>query len=169
MPGEIMTQTIWTNSTILPNDKLIIDYRAREWCKLPYPDHPHGCPNYNHKSTCPPEVCLIEDFIDPTRPIWLVIEEFDLGGHIAKMLTLNPHWSNRQARCVLYWQGTVNKKLELSCQTIATQHPGSHYTICPEAMGVDVIHTVKQFGVPIMPRPVNQVFKVGLVCYGWSI
>ncbi|KKK81159.1 hypothetical protein LCGC14_2816310, partial [marine sediment metagenome] len=25
---------------------LIIDHRAREWCKLPYPNHPRGCPNY---------------------------------------------------------------------------------------------------------------------------
>ena len=31
--------------------ELVIDMRAREWCKMTYPGHPNGCPNYDHKDT----------------------------------------------------------------------------------------------------------------------
>lgn len=141
---------------------LVIDYRSREWCKLPYPDHPHGCPNYNYKATCPPRVCLVEDYIDLDRPLWLVVEPFDLASHISRMRTKHPDWSVRQLKCVLYWQGGVNSRLGKGCQELASA-VGGIYTICPEAMGVQVIKTTKRTGIPIKPRPDGYVFKVGLV------
>ena len=141
---------------------LVIDYRAREWCRLPYPSHPRGCPNYDHKAICPPKVCLVEDFVDLDRPLWLVVEPFDLAGHMARMRANLPEWSDRQLRCVIYWQGGVNKRLEQGCRELATK-VGGVYTICPEAMGVQVIKTAKQSGIPIKPRPDGWVFKAGLV------
>lgn len=143
-------------------DRIVLDNRARGWCKLPYPDHPRGCPNYNHKPTCPPQVCSIERFLDLTKPVWAVVEPFDLSAHIEHMRLALPNWSERQLRCVLYWQGGVNKRLEQGCHELISE-VGGVYTICPEAMGVDVIHTIKQTGLPIRPRPDGWVFKVGLV------
>ena len=147
--------------------QLVVDYRAREWCRLPYPDHPKGCPNYDHKATCPPRVCMVESFVDITKPLWLIVEPFDLSAHIAKMLKSHPDWSSRQARCVLYWQGGVNRRLEKACQEFV-QGNEKVYTICPEAMGVDVIHTARKAGLTIHPRPVDWVFKIGLVGTGAS-
>ena len=146
-------------------DRIVLDNRAREWCKLPYPDHSRGCPNYDHKPTCPPQVCFFEDFIDLTKPVWAVIEPFDLSAHVARMRLTLPDWSDRQLKCVLYWQGGVNKRLEQGCRELVTE-VGGVYTICPEAMGVDVIHTIKRTGIPIRPRPDGWVFKVGLVGSG---
>lgn len=44
-------------------------------------------------------------------------------------------------------------------------HPGSVFTLVPEAMGVHVIRTAQAFHVPIVTRPRRTVFKVGLVGY----
>ncbi|KKN62620.1 hypothetical protein LCGC14_0510310 [marine sediment metagenome] len=142
--------------------RLVIDYRAREWCRLPYPDHPKGCPNFDHKLICPPQVCLIEEFVDLDHSLWLVVESFDLQEHVERMKARHSGWSDRQARNVLYWQGSVNKKLRLACES-HVKTVGGVWTICPEAMGVNVIQTAKQVGLPIKARPTSLVFKIGLV------
>lgn len=144
---------------------LTIDYRAREWCKLPYPLHPKGCPNYRHKYGCPPKTPLVEDVIDLEKSCWLVVVEFDLGSHIERMLSLHPDWSNRQARCVLYWQGTVNRELKLRSFVAKTEYPNADIFLTPEAMGVHVIKTMQSLGFPIETQPARRVFKVALLAY----
>ncbi len=143
-------------------NKLIIDYRARDWCKLPYPLHPNGCPNFNHKSTCPPQICRIEDWTDLHKQMWFVVVPFDIQSHVNRMLSLYPHWSDRQARCVLYWQPKINKQLESETKLFCA-FKSVKSTTCPEAMGVNVIKTAKGLGLPISPRPKEIVYKISLV------
>lgn len=145
---------------------LIIDHGAREWCTLPYPLHSRGCPNYGHKYGCPPKAPLVEDTIDLDKPCWLVIIEFNLGSHIARMLSLHPDWSNRQARCVLYWQGGVNRELKLRSFVARLEHPNTNIFFTPEAMGVHIIKTMQNLGFPIEMQPTQTVFKVALLAQG---
>ena len=142
--------------------KIVIDYRARDWCKLPYPDHPLGCPNYGLRDTCPPNAPLIKDYFDLSQPLWLIVVEFNLAEHISRMKQKHPNWSDRQAKCVLYWQGAVNKELRLQTSHFAANN-GLAYTLCPEAMGVQVIKTAKLLGIPIQPRPTDYVYKVAIL------
>ena len=144
-------------------NELVLDIRAREWCLLPYPDHAKGCPNYNKKQGCPPQSPFVGDYFDLNRDSYFVIVQFDLESHINKMKMKHPNWSDRQARCVLYWQGGVNKRLRERCQFYTSQRLGLTYNICPEAMGVNVIKTCKAIGLPIKPRPTDTVFKVGML------
>ena len=140
---------------------LVIDYRAREWCKLPYPDHPRGCPNFGQRASCPPEAPLVENHFDLSQPVWLIAVGFDLQHHIGRMRVKHPNWPDRQARCILYWQGSVNKELRSLTQYLV-EGTGRIYTLCPEAMGVQVIKTASRAGVPIRPRPTDYVYKVAL-------
>ena len=145
-------------------EDLRINLKARDWCRLPYPDHPKGCPNYNHKATCPPKVCLVSDYFDLTEPLYLVAVHFDLGTHIQRMLGTHPKWSKRQARCVLYWQAGVNKGLAHEAQELCGFfRNGYGYTTCPEAMGVNVIATAQVCGIPIQTKPTDTVYKVAFV------
>ena len=148
------------------HDKLVIDYRAREWCKLPYPNHPKGCPNYGNRESCPPRAPLIENFFDLKRPILAVFCGFKLNEHVERMRILHPDWSERQLKCVLYWQRSVNKRLRGLCKLYSYTYAGSIYTLCPEAMGLNVIKTMKRVGLPIHSRPEDIVFKVGCVGMG---
>jgi predicted metal-binding protein len=149
-------------------DKLCLDLRAREWCKLKYPDHPKGCPNYGKKLTCPPLVSLVGEVFDLSKPHWFVIVEFHLFEHFQRMMKLHSNWSERQARCVLYWQGKVNKQLKEAVKQFSWGKDTT-YTLSPEAMGVNVILTLKRLGIPVETKPKNKVLKVALVgSINWS-
>ena len=139
--------------------------KAREWCKLPYPGHTKGCPNYNNRPSCPPGVSLIEEFLNLQRPIHLIIVSFDLLDHIANMLGKHPEWSIRQAKCVLYWQGGVNKRLVNECKVFTKLNSGTITTICTEAMGVNVIETARHCGIPIQTKPTDWVYKIAIGGY----
>ena len=143
-------------------DRLVINHDARKWCVLPYPDHPKGCPEYGKKATCPPQVEYIEDWLEGTGKLRFVCETFNLREHAERMLRLHPHWSIRKARCLLYWQPGVNKKLKASVSTFVHEK-GLKITYCPEAMGVDVIKTAQSVGIPIEAPPKDIVHKIALV------
>lgn len=149
------------NRILEVTDNLVVDMRAREWCRLPYPNHPSGCPNYNKKYSCPPNAIEINDWLGDYRKIWFVCVSFDLKCHIGRMLELHPTWTLRQARCLLYWQPKVNKKLQEVTYTFAPDRLNG-VTYCPEAMGVQVIETARNAGLPIETKPENIVWKIAL-------
>lgn len=144
---------------------LFIDYRAREWCKLPYPGHPNGCPNYGKKDDCPPKCKKIEEVFNLELPHWLSIVEFNLGEWANRMKEKHPKWTDKQCRCCLYWQGSVRKELRQSCDFFTGLYWGTIYTLCPEAMGLNVIKTLKRRGFKIRAKPKDIVYKVALIGY----
>ena len=140
---------------------LCIQYQVREWCKLPYSGHPKGCPNYGISSICPPQVCLVNEFIDLTKKHYFIIEEFNLAEHIKKMSLLHPGWTDKQCRCCLYWQNGVRKRLKQKCHLFVNQHPNYIFTLIPEAMGVNVFRTAHRYKLMIRKNPII-VYKVAL-------
>ncbi len=144
---------------------LVLDARARKWCKLPYPDHPRGCPNFDKNPECPPNASDVRQRFDLDKPHYFVIQQFDLADHVKRMRARHPDWSERQCRCVLYWQGTVRKRLKQKVAEFIRTHPEMTHTLIPEAMGINVIKTAKNLGIPIQTRPRDTIFKIALVGY----
>ena len=145
---------------------LVIQHATRAWCHLPYPGHPKGCPNVGKSSECPPDVPLVEDKFDLSYPSYFAIERFDLAAHAARMKEAHPSWSDRQCRCVLYWQNGVRKRLRKKCaHLVAALHfrKGYAYTLIPEAMGVNVFRTCHRIGIKMRKNPQNEVIKVGFI------
>lgn len=142
---------------------VVIDERARNgvWCQLPYPNHPRGCPNYGRRDTCPPRAPRFEDLLQP--PFWLVAYPFDLRGHAEMMKEKHPKWSERQARCVLYWQGRVRKYLRLAIRDLR-EKLGDDYIILeiPEANGVNCFATCAKVGLYLKRNP-DLVWKMMIV------
>lgn len=146
--------------------KLAIDMRAREWCRLPYPNHPRGCPNYDTgRLSCPPDAPLVMDKFDLSKPHWFVVVEFNMKAHVEKLRAAHPDWTDRQLRCCLYWQGGVRKLLRQLSEDFVSRNPGTEYTTCPEAMGVHVLKTLREFGVPVRKKITDTVYKVSLAGY----
>lgn len=143
---------------------LDLDARARGWCKLPYPGHPKGCPNYDKSPECPPQVNWVQYVFDLSSPHWFVVERFDLGAHAARMLEAHPKWTDRQARNCLYWQNGVRKKLRAECHRLIQQRGmGNLYTLIPEAMGVNVFTTARKHGIGLERNPQETVYKIALL------
>jgi len=80
-----------------------IDYKVRGACKLPYPEHPQGCPNFGHRDICPPNAPKIETQLDLSQPVYAVWNAFDLRGYIEQRKTTHPGKTERWYRNPMYW------------------------------------------------------------------
>ena len=148
------------------NEILEVDYACRSYCTNPYPNHPKGCPNFGKHKECPPQAPLVRDVFDFNKELLFITEEFNLSAHVEKMQRKHPHWSMRQCKNLLYWQGGVRKRLkEKTEEYIENGRRGQIYTLIPEAMGVMVINTAIKAGIPIEKTPNFRVVKIALVGY----
>lgn len=137
-----------------------INTNSKEWCRLPYPSHKKGCPNYG-KEGCPPNIPDFNDIVNP--PFKLVAVKFDLKEHAKKMKEKHPDWSERKARCVLYWQKKLNKKLREESEKIASEIKNSKIVHRPEAYGVNLFTTCRKFGLKLKKNPQETVWKMTII------
>ena len=91
--------------------QVIYNPEVRDLCSKPYPRHPKGCPNFGTRDSCPPKAKLFHDYYRKDKPVVLIYNIFEFGKHVERMRHLHPDWSDAQAGCCLYWQGTARKKL----------------------------------------------------------
>ncbi len=143
------------------------DYR--DYCKSPralciasYKNHKRGCPNYGKKADCPPLAPMFDEVFDMTKPIYAIYSVYDLKSHMEKMKSRHPQWTETQLRNVLYWQGTAKKYLKENIQRFKQIYSdkGYYVTCSPEAMGVDVLYTMRKAGVPLEWPVSRDVYKV---------
>lgn len=140
----------------------VIDCKVRALCIKPYPNHPKGCPNFGKKEGCPPKAKKFEDVFDTTKPIYAIVNVFDLKSHADKMKEKHPNWSERQIYCCLYWQKTARKQLLEGIKEFLKEHKGYTVTTCPEAMGVEVTKTLEAVGIELEWEPKNIACQVAL-------
>jgi hypothetical protein len=132
---------------------------------LPYPDHKRGCPNYGRPG-CPPDAARIVDYLDTSRPIYLVYASLDLEHRAAWMRSRHPDMSNRQCRNCMYWQRIVRAELRLNARA-AMQFLGCDaVTYCPEGQGVNVFVTARLAGLKMdKTRRIRIDHHVALIGY----
>lgn len=152
---------------------LAIDHSVRKLCRSPYEGRPRGCPNYNNKPDCPPQVPLIEDTINILNDIWLVWNQFPIGEHANRMWGKHPNWTERQAYCLLYWQGTARKQLREAVDRLMVEEimfmtspcgPSIVTLYCPEACGVNITETMRRAaGIELEWPPRKFAYQVALI------
>jgi len=141
----------------------VIDYKVRDYCLLPYPDHPKGCPNYGKSDRCPPIIGYFDEIYDLSQPIYAIVGEYDLKSHVDNLRLKHNNWSERQLRCVLYWQKTARKLLREEVNDWLIYNPQFTPTQCPEAMGLNVIKTLNTVNVKLQFPPIDIVHLV-VIC-----
>jgi hypothetical protein len=142
--------------------KPIINPRVRGYCRLPYPGHPRGCPNYNKRAVCPPQAPLFDRLVDIGKPVYCIVNQFDLHAHAETMRARHPDWSEAQLYCCLYWQGRGRKQLRQKVERFLANHPGYTALYCPEGSGVDVVATTAQFGLEFEWPARNYAYQIAL-------
>lgn len=75
------------------------------------------------------------------------------------------HVSDRQLRCVLYWQGGARAELKRQIAAALRTLPGCRAETCPEAMGVNVTATLAAEGITLEWLPVRIARQVALIAY----
>lgn len=134
---------------IVPVKRLIHKKEVRDWCKLPYHNHPKGCPNYGKRKECPPQSKYITEIININKPIFMVFSEFDLEKHISKMRKKHPQWSNHQLRNVLYWQSTSKKQMKERVKKAQSILGTKVIIYMPESNGINVYATAFHSGLKL--------------------
>ena len=129
----------------------------QEMCKLPYPGHPKGCPNYGKRRACPPRQRLLPDIFNMTRPLYVICTSFDLKSHVSFLQKTHPTWSRRQLYCCLYWQGKARKNLKAAAEEFKKNNSGYFVSFCPEAMGVNVSSMMKKVVEVSLEWPVETI------------
>lgn len=131
----------------------VIDNRVFDYCRMPYNENRKGCPNYGISEKCPPKAGRYDENYRIDSPIYAIIGNYNLEEHVEKMKLLHPDWSERQLRCVLYWQGSARKQLWNEANKWLDDHPEYEATQCPEGQGVNVIRTLSAVGVRLIFPP----------------
>lgn len=145
---------------MLPDDPLAT---TAHLCRSPYAGHPKGCPNFNTRGCCPPVVRRMDEIADLRHRAVAVVNDFDLAAHVAKMKAKHPKWTDRQARCCLYWQGTARNQLFRKCGEALQRWPRRMVVPTPEAHGVNVTATLRQIGIELEWPPVRIVRQVAFL------
>lgn len=143
---------------------LVIDPDVRSWCKLPYPRHKQGCPNFGKSENCPPKVPTVEKIFDLSKPTWFAYIIFDLSIHAKIMKIKHPEWSEKQCRCCLYWQNTVRHQLQNLCgQFIIKNTLDCTWNMKPEALGINVFETCRRASLLINRDAFPIIYKIALI------
>jgi len=144
-----------------------IEYKRnfQNWCILPYPKHPQGCPNYGSKRNvrgikedlksrvireCPPTSRLINELFDFSKPVYLVYNKYLLGKDAEARRINHPNlktsgdWYN-----IRYWQGRARKQLYGEVTKFLEENPGTIVDLCPEAHGVNLFTLMQKPGIDI--------------------
>ena len=141
----------------------VIDYnRITSLCKCQYPLHRFGCPNFSVKKGCPPGTKNLDQVIDLSKTVYAIYNIFDYRGHINRMMEKHPHWSDRQAKCVLYWQPRVRKQLKVKIVKFMKEKEGYFIVKNPEALGTNLTETMKNAGIYLEWPPEKITYQIVL-------
>jgi hypothetical protein len=104
---------------------------------------------------------MFDEVFDISKPVYLVYYKYDIKSHMEKMKKRHPHWSERQLRNVLYWQGTAKKMHRLEMDKFRLKYGHLGYELAtPEALGVDVTKTLAMAGINLEWPPRNFSYRV---------
>jgi hypothetical protein len=127
-----------------------------DYCSLPYPGHPKGCPNLGcfrslegfrkalrPRATreCPPTEFLEDMILDYSKPLYLVWNASEVGKR-ADSLMQRPETRLRtvaQFYNIRYWQQAARMGLYRVAEAFLDENPGTVVDLCPEAHGVRLI------------------------------
>lgn len=141
---------------------IICDHRIQNYCRLPYPDHPKGCPNFARKPNyCPPTAPYFPDIFEPNAYIAAVSINFKQYLEIRK--NIHPEWTDRALRNPRHWQGHIRTHLHQLAENALANNYGDTIIYNPEAMGVDLTATCYEAGIYLEWPPENLVYQIALL------
>lgn len=135
-------------------------------CTMEYYNHKKGCPNFNKKNGCPPNVKRFDKLYDMEKDVYVIYNIFLFGHHVRRMKLLHSDWTQKQAECCLYWQGKARKYLNEQILQFKLTF-GNEYEIekIPEAMGVNVTDTMANAGHFLEWPPKSITYQIALAAH----
>jgi len=142
------------DANVIDKSTIVFSQQVREWCKLPYPGYPNGCPNYGKNPLCPPNSPYRADVLCKNAVFTLVTATFDIVPYAAKTKELHPEFSDKQARNSRLWQSSIKRMLsdkilnEIPYTDILGTGGGLLGYQSAESGGVDMFATFQRNSIP---------------------
>lgn len=133
------------------------------WCSLPYPKHPHGCPNFGLRADCPPNQPYFLDVYEPGVKVAYL--KFDFEKYLNWRRNEHPNWTDRALRNPLYFQGHLISDLEKYLKIIEKEEkldgfvPESN----TEAMALNIHMTCKRAGLNLEWPPTKVMYRIRIL------
>jgi hypothetical protein len=155
---------------------LIIDPNVRDYCLLPYPDHPHGCPNYGKSPLCPPQSVFHPlSHYEPFSSFHLAICQFNLETYCEERRRRFPKSTDKalrnprlyQAHVKKIFHSTIDRFIEVEgIDTYEIFGCGSGHKNAPsmESVGLHPIRMMQNLGINVELRPNNRIHFAALIC-----
>ncbi len=134
----------------------------RSMCLRPYHNHPDGCPNYGIKKGCPPNIEMFDQIYDVSKDIFAIVTVFNLAEHIKNKKLEHPDWTEFQLRNSRHWQGTDKRIHKIAIAEFNKMYPEFIVTKDPEALGVNLIETLKQINIELQFPTIDKVYRTSL-------
>ena len=133
------------------------------WCRLPYPKHPNGCPNFGVREDCPPNQPYFLDIYQPTVKIASV--RFDFEEYITWRRKIHPGWTEKALRNPRHFQKHLDANLKSEIEKLSkNSEVGSLIPVyTAEAMGVNVHMTCRRAGIELEWPPRNIMYRISLL------
>lgn len=141
MPKEILM--IENASLVLHNMKTV-----HRLCTQPYYKHKRGCPNFNSKEGCPPGILHISQQYDLSA-INILLIKFPFYEYISLKQELHSDWGLRELINQRHWQGHLKSNLNEHWEDIKEGYPEYKVIKNPEAQGVNVEETLKNYDISL--------------------
>lgn len=177
---------------VYPNS-IIFTRKTWGWCRMPYQDHPRGCPNFGKNPNCPPNSKYMEDIKLNFSYFYLIYADFDFRKYKDdrkdklvqkyKEKLQNGEWNEleyqkkistlteRSIGNLLYWQKPVKNLLKKKVSEI--ENKKFHILGCGsgfwdniysmESAGIDVYSTLRNNSIFFEENPINHVVLVSLI------
>jgi len=132
----------------IPSEYIVYDKKILNLCRVPFYNHSKGCPNWNKKEGCPPNVLLIDKILDFNKELYIIYTEFNVGEFAEKMRLMHPEWHKhpRQWYNPRRWQPKA-RKLHAKDQLLAMKTGIDTILSSAEANGVNITDTIKNIGI----------------------
>lgn len=141
------------NKNLIPLNKLYINMHSRNrWCKLPYPDHPHGCPYY---PKCHQNIPVFTCQHEQSFKWYAIILEYNQNDKIKRLQRNHPDWSHDLI--MNHLEKNIIKQLKRKAIVNSNRWQGDIILERPEASGINVMLTLFNENIVIEPFDTNNV------------
>ena len=160
--------------------------KVTENCQMPYKNHPHGCPNYNHNWSCPPYAPSVEETrntLETYSYLWIILITQDIPSYKPKIFQkqqMKKHYPQLTYHCnhflaylrekhkdwKIYFCSECSLCMEkrfhsCTCPQEPCRFP-DEIRISPEAAGIDLNTTLKNSENPLEWPPKTRIVRIGL-------
>lgn len=147
------------------SNEVLVSMKPRgfdRWCRLPYPKHADGCPNFGKKDSCPPSMPYFLDVYE--EKVLVAYLRFDFKSYLSWRQGIHPDWGIREIRNPRHFQNHLDAALRNGIKNLGQDYLNEREAVfSPEAMAVNMHLTCQKAGINLEWPPQEVMYRVAFL------